>query len=137
MNSQRFLGSLDNSINKNAIHGCFTQEISSTILLDTSVSGNQTTSQARQQLQEALGETTCTNSIIARSVEFFSLAIMATLVYIFLQLPPVEAWFERYIPDFEYRLISKAILFFVIVYILDRLVVFIRNEIDICDFRDF
>lgn len=126
MDSQRILGSFVNN-----------QGMSGIILVDAPVSGNQTSLQARQQLQEALGQTTCTNSIIARSVELFAMAIAATLVFIFLQLPPVEAWLERYIPNFEYRLISKALLFFVIVYLLDRLIVFVRDEIDICDFRDF
>ena len=126
MDSQRILGSLVDH-----------QAMSSVILVDAQVSGNQSTSEARRQLQEALGQTTCTNSIIARSVELFSMAITATLVFIFLQLPPVEAWLTRYIPDFEYRLIAKAFLFFVIVYLFDRLIVFIRDEIDICDFRDF
>lgn len=126
MDSQRILGSFVNN-----------QAMSGIILVDAPVSGNQTTLQARQQLQEALGQTTCTNSIIARSVELFAMAIVATLVFIFLQLPPVEAWLARYIPDFEYRLISKALLFFVIVYLLDRLIVFVRDEIDVCDFRDF
>ena len=107
------------------------------LLVDTPVSGNQTTLEARKQLQEALGYTTCTNSIIARTVELFGLAFMATLVFIFFQLPPVEDWLTRYIPDFEYRLITKILLFFVIVYIIDRLIVYIRNDIDICDFRDF
>ena len=123
MNSQRILGSLGDR--------------QSITLVDAPISGNQTTLETQRQLQEALGQTTCTNSIIARTVELFAMAIMVTLVFIFLQLPPVEAWFARYIPDFEYRLITKALLFFVIVYLLDRLTVYIRAEIDICDFRDF
>lgn len=108
-----------------------------TTLADAQVSGMQVTQDEQNLLRQILGQTTCTNSIIARSVELFSLAIMATLAFIFLQLPPVERWLAKYIPNFEYRLAAKAILFFVIVYLFDRLVVFIRDEIDICDFRDF
>jgi hypothetical protein len=106
-------------------------------LYEARVSGTSPSVGEQQGFEDALGTTTCTNSVIARSVEFFALALAATVVYVILQLPSVDAWFTRYIPDFEYRLATKALLFFVIVYLLDRLVIRIRNEIELCDFRDF
>ncbi len=81
--------------------------------------------------------TTCTNSLIARVVEFFSLAFTVTLIYLALQLPPVEQWFSYYIPDETYRFITKALLFFTLTYIVDRILVYLRNDIDLCEFPLF
>ena len=106
-------------------------------LFDDPVSGSSPTSSEKIGFQEALGETTCTNNIIARSVELFALAVMATLLFLFFQLSGVELWLKRHIPDNNHRFVAKALLFFVIIYILDRIVVWIRDEIDICDFTDF
>lgn len=107
-------------------------------LVDCPVSGLSSTLYERETFHDLLGqETTCTNSVMARSVEFFSLAFMVTLVFLFFQIPAVEDWLTCYVPDYYYRLFTKALLFFVIVYILDRISIFIRDEIDICDFRDY
>ena len=103
-------------------------------LSSVQVSGQLTSANSQQNFQDLLGETTCTNALVPRTVYLFSLAIMATFVYIFFQLPPVEEWFVRYIPDYTYRFIGKALLFFVIIYFCDRFVVFIRHEIAICEF---
>jgi hypothetical protein len=101
---------------------------------DVAVSGTAASFSEQAAFHELFGETTCTSSVIARSVEFFSLAFMATLIFIILQLPPVEAYFVTYIPDYEYRFVAKSLLFFVLIYIIDRIAIFIRDEINICRF---
>lgn len=106
-------------------------------LEDVQISGQNLTSSEIQAYQQALGQTTCTNSVLARIVELFSLAFVATFIYILLELPPVNDFFVYYIPDFEYRFFTKVLLFFVLVYLLDRLVVAVRSQIDICDFKNF
>jgi hypothetical protein len=117
--------------------GDSTSLTSNKTLFDDPVSGSSPTSSEKIGFQEALGEKTCTNNIIARSVELFVLSVVATLLFLFFQLSGVESWFKRHIPDNNYRLVAKALLFFVLIYILDRIVVRIRDEIDICDFTDF
>lgn len=67
--------------------------------------------------------------ILVKSVELFTLAFLATVFYILLGLPVVENWFICNIPDYEYRFITKAILFFVVIYLLDRLVMFIKRDL--------
>lgn len=77
-------------------------------------------------------EVPCTNNFLARGVYLFSLAIVATFIYLALQIPPVEAWFTTYIPDYEYRLFGKALLFFIAIYIVDQLTISLRKEIVLC-----
>lgn len=61
---------------------------------------------------------------------------MITLIYIGISIPAVECFFEARIPDPVYRLLTKALLFFVLVYIVDRISVGLRRDItaDICEF---
>lgn len=67
--------------------------------------------------------------VLVKSVELFTLAFLATVFYILLSLPVVEDWFRCYIPNYEYRFITKAVLFFVVIYLLDRLVIFIKKDL--------
>lgn len=98
------------------------------------ISGQEISDDERNRLREALGNPTCTNNVIARAVDLFSLAFAATLIFLFLSIPPVACWFVEHIPSFEYRLIGKALLFFALIYIVDMLTIPIRADIDICDF---
>lgn len=108
-----------------------------TTLDQARVSNISPTSEEMMMFQHLLGQTTCTTSPIARGVELFALAFSATAVYIFFQIPAVIQWFERYIPDPIYRFSVKTLLFFTAVYILDRLIIYLRAEIDICEFGLF
>lgn len=74
----------------------------------------------------------CINGFIPRFVFLFSLAFVATLIYIILDSPPFEQWFGRYIPDKEYMFATKVLLFFTLVYIADRILFPLRVQINIC-----
>lgn len=106
-------------------------------LRNVNISGEPSTHQELKSFQSILGTTTCTNNLIARIVKLFALSFVATFIYILLEIPPVDCWFAYYIPDYEYRFFSKALLFFTLIYIADTLTSYLRADIDICDFDTF
>lgn len=77
----------------------------------------------------------CNNTILVRGFDLFFLATTVTFVFIFFQVPPVANWFASYIPDEVYRLLTISLLFFVIIYLLDRLMVYLRPQLNACPYR--
>ena len=64
----------------------------------------------------------CSNNFWYKVIYYWMLPILTMIFFIILSLPSVDAFFAVEIPNFYYRLYVKALILFVIVYILDRLI---------------
>lgn len=74
----------------------------------------------------------CDSSVIVKVFYLFVIAFIAGLLYLFLEIPEVECWFRCHIPNRYYRVVGKALLFFVLIYIFDRILFGSRQILTIC-----
>jgi hypothetical protein len=63
------------------------------------------------------------------------LAFVATIIFVLLDLNVTRRWFEQYIPNPTYRAVIRALLFFTIIYLVDKMVMWWRSEHPICGER--
>lgn len=54
-------------------------------------------------------------------IESLVIGIIAAISFLLLSVPEVDSWFQKCIPDDALKLITKALIIFVIVYISNRL----------------
>ena len=93
--------------------------------------GNLTESEEKL-LSFALGERKCDDDFSDKVVNFLGLALVATFIFILISFPYVDIWFSRYVPNPYARLLAKAFLFFVLIYILDLAVSDWKGGKNIC-----
>lgn len=58
---------------------------------------------------------------INRIISYFVVPVAATLIFVVFMLTPVQNWFAAHIPHPIYRLVIMALIFFVFIYIVNRL----------------
>ncbi len=73
-------------------------------------------------LEEILGSKISNKNELDRFVSLFLVSIIAAITFVILFLKPVDQWFEKNIPNSEYRLFAKALILFVVVFIADAAV---------------
>lgn len=80
----------------------------------------------------ALGKRVCDDSVITRGASLLALAILGTLLFVLLSWSSFDNWLAYYIPNSGYRLAFKAIIFFLILYLLELLLANYRDSAIIC-----
>ena len=84
-------------------------------------------------LKIALGEKKCNQSNLDKSINYLALAIILTLIFILLLLPGIDNILACLIPDFCQRFLFKVLLFFLLVYLFDRIITEWRNDQVFCE----
>jgi len=84
-------------------------------------------------LQIILGDKKCTNTYINKSVNYIAFALIATLIFIILNIPWVDNCLAQLIPNCFSRFLFKAIIFFLLIYLLDRIICNWRAEQSYCE----
>lgn len=84
-------------------------------------SGNsQLNSEQKHILHVVLGDRTCNQSKIDKSINYIAFAIIAAIIFFILWIPAVDNALRGVVPDYTMRLLFKTLLFFLIIYLLDR-----------------
>lgn len=79
-----------------------------------------------------LGEKKCNNSYTSKFIQYILLALVASiLVFIFL-LPSVNNYISKAIPNDMGRILFIVSIFFIIIYLVDRIINEYRNKEIIC-----
>ena len=86
----------------------------------------------RKLLKRSIGKRVCDNSTFSKGVNILTMAIVSTILFVVLSLSIVDDWLAIYIPDYTFRLIAKAVLFFIIIYVVDLQLVSWRLRCNIC-----
>ena len=61
---------------------------------------------------------------------YYLLPFVASLTLLFLLLPPIQTWFQSEVPNIPFRLLIQALIIFVVVYIVERLLYLYSFRID-------
>ena len=80
----------------------------------------------------AFGSTRCNDSSIAILTNWLAYPIIATLIFILLAIPAFDGLLATLFPDYVIRLAFKALLFFILILLLDRLFASWRNNLNLC-----
>ena len=97
--------------------------------------GTRNTNKDEQNLLDfAVGERLCEESYISHSFNLFFLAVILSLLFLILASPYVDKLMAPRIPDPTYRLIAKALLFFIIAYIIDTIMMSWRSRKNFCQY---
>ena len=72
-------------------------------------------------LKFALGKRVCDNSSVNKGLDIILFAIIATIIFLILSSRWFERCLRRGIPDYNYRLFCKGVIFFLLIFILDLL----------------
>jgi len=83
-------------------------------------------------LEFALGKRNCSSGVVVTSTNSLAMAFFATLLFVLFTLPGVNAWFTSIIPNPSYRIIFQALVFFLIIFLLDRWLESWRTTHPIC-----
>lgn len=76
---------------------------------------------------------TCSTSVIDKIINFLLICTTAAVLFLLLSLPSVDHWMSCSIPNFYYRLLIKALIIFVVMYILDRILEYWRIDRVVCN----
>ena len=93
-----------------------------TNLLNLTTEGVPPTPAEESLLTFAFGQPVTTNSVAASVVDQLAIPITTTMLFILFSLQPIDDLFATILPDHVPRIIFKAILFFVLVWLFDRLI---------------
>ncbi len=67
----------------------------------------------------AVGDKTCQTSPTSQWIRYLVVALIGTILFVLLSLAWVDLWLAPYLPNPGHRLIAKAILFFIILFLVD------------------
>jgi len=84
-------------------------------------------------LKVVLGDKKCTNRYVDKYINYVVLALIATILFIILNIPCIDKILAQIVPDCLSRLIFKAIIFFLIIYLIDRIISNWRAEQAYCE----
>lgn len=91
-----------------------------------------TTNVETELLNFALGDPECDNTTASRVIDRLTLPLLGTLTFVLLSLPSVDLSLSKLVPSFYHRLFVKALIFLIIIYIIDRLLVAWREDKELC-----
>ena len=84
-------------------------------------------------LEFSCGFRNCTDNFLDRTINYYLVSIGGVVTFIILSLEPVDRGLAELIPNKIRRLIFKAVIFFVVIYLLDRWVESWRQRVTICN----
>ena len=58
-------------------------------------------------------------STVSRVANLWAVALTGAVLFVALSAPPVDRFFAAYVPNPTYRLVAKALIIFLILYIVD------------------
>ena len=67
------------------------------------------------------------NSTSSKFMNLLGIAVFSTLIFIFLSLPSVDQIIAYFVPDNFLRLLTKALIFFAIIYLADLIILNARH----------
>ncbi len=79
-------------------------------------------SDEKSSLDEILDPDFDPNSEFEKGINMFFLAIVAFITYIVLNVRCVDRWFTVQIPRKNYRIVGKALILFVVVFLVDSII---------------
>lgn len=77
------------------------------------------TAEEESILMFAVGERACEESNSSQWIRYLALALIGTLFFILLSLQLVDDWMSQYVPNYGHRILAKAVIFFVLLYLAD------------------
>jgi hypothetical protein len=83
-------------------------------------------------LNLAFGERKCSDKFSDILINYYLLAIVAVILFIVLSLRSIDNFLTNLIPNRISRLLFKAIIFFLIIYLLDRWLACWRSKVILC-----
>lgn len=90
------------------------------------------TAQELTLLELSCGDRKCSGSVLDRLLNFYLLAIVAVVLFIILSLKVVDDALTEIIPSHVQRLIFKAFIVFIVVFLIDRWITSWRTRHVIC-----
>ena len=93
---------------------------------------NTTTQTLGQTLKQTITPKKCKRGFGRKLINYFAVALSATIVFVIFHVPIVDQWFQRHIPNRRYRLLCQALILFTIVYIVNRVTLRWKSHNRIC-----
>jgi hypothetical protein len=87
-------------------------------------------------LKFSLGKRICSTSIVDRIVDLYLIAVVGVILFVILSLNSVDNWLSQLIPKAWARFVIKAIIIFIVLYLVDRWLVCWRKRNILCTIDD-
>ena len=107
---------------------------------DQTITNSNSTQEASQGLSPqnnllnfALGAPECDNSTVSRVIDRLTIPILGAVILILLFLPPVDNFLAQFVPSFYHRLVLKAMIMLILLYLIDRIMVNWRENHPVCE----
>lgn len=97
---------------------------------------NHLTPQEIQNLDFCLGKRLCSTSIFDRIIDLYLISVVGVILFIILSLVSVDLWLSEFIAKSWARFIIKIIIFFIVLYLVDRWLVCWRKRTNLCTIDD-
>nr|QBK90771.1 MAG: hypothetical protein LCPAC201_00720 [Pithovirus LCPAC201] len=89
-----------------------------------------------QNLDFTLGKRLCSTGIFDRIIDLYLIAVVGVILFIILSLDSVDLWLSEFIAESWARFVIKIVIFFIILYLVDRWLVCWRKRINLCTIDD-
>lgn len=83
-------------------------------------------------LKLSCGYRNCTDSFLDKLINYYLIAIVAVILFIILTIEPVNKIICELIPGKTQAFIFKAVIFFIVIYLVDRWVEHWREHVTFC-----
>jgi len=105
----------------------------STKLTDFKPNGDKSITAKEQSLLEfTCGYRDCSDETADRLINYYLVSIGGVITFILLSIEPVDRFLTNLIPNYIARFIFKAVILFIVIYLLDRWIESWRKEITLC-----
>lgn len=112
------------------------EKICPTLLKNYTPGQTKITKADEKVLELALGHRVCQNSLGSYLINYYFIAIIAIVLFIILSLDCIEDILLKLLPNKISRFILKIVIFFLVIYVADRLIEnWRRHNILCCDDR--
>ncbi len=89
-----------------------------------------------QILDFSLGKRLCSTSIFDRIIDLYLISVVGVILFIILSLESVDLWLSEFITKSWARFVVKIVIFFIILYLVDRWLVCWRKRTNLCTIDD-
>lgn len=84
-------------------------------------------------LNLAIGEKDCSDSKTGKAINYIALALISAILFLVLNFPAVDNALAMLIPNCGARLLFKTLIFFLIIYLIDRAICEWRTDQVFCE----